>query len=153
MQKIVGFLAGILLFSNPASAEEAVLVAYDDNAVVIVDLGSIRKLGTTKIWQIARYVNSPMEWKGKEVFTMKTQFSVDCNRNELKRIYISLQDQENRYIDSFPKLDEFGPVIPGSHLEDVYRVACDGPSPDDFRAKNIDEAFDFFLSLLADKEM
>ena len=125
MRKIISILA-LAAMAGTANAEWIKTVSNDD-LDIYVDVGTVYRAGSkTKVWELYNY-DSSQEANGKRYLSLKIQNEYDCKEPRVRALagvgYArKMGEGDVRFTDNEP--DKWGPVVPGTMGEGVWKLIC-----------------------------
>lgn len=126
--RIILLSLALLTAPTPVCADPLVLVAADPESWVVVDSDNMLWTAkeSVKLWEITRYTPPQFRLKGELISMTKVQREVLCQTRQTRRLYGFAIGKSGNWFDQGAFRDPLRPIPPGSHLETIYKVACEG---------------------------
>lgn len=115
-------LGAVLATAGETQANEFAIIAWDRDALMILDLTTARRTGTTVVaWSTTKTARSTGSWD-----YLMTQTEFDCSGQRQRAVAIGSYNADGtNELDSIPS-PQWKPIVPESVGADAIRAAC-GP--------------------------
>lgn len=119
MKKLIFTALAALTVSAPAVADKWRLFGGEENLVLFANLSSLDcNSGICSLWVSEINVDKAKKYDSAMFF-----YEVKCRSKVLRLSYFSLY-LDGKTIDSRSTTNEYTPVIPESHGQDLFNIAC-----------------------------